>query len=203
MIHPIENESYKVLSEQFDFSPYTPYQKAVIQRVIHASADFELAGSLIFSEHAIEKGIKALRRETKVICDVEMVRAGITKYPTTCYLSSVQASPSGFPTRSYSAISIAARENSSGAIFVVGCAPTALTALVELADESWFQPALIIGLPVGFIGAKESKDLLSKTNLPYITNAGLKGGSAVASAAFNAILRLATTDDDELDKDEF
>lgn len=191
MIHPIERKSYEILSEQFDSSRYDKAQEAVIRRVIHATADFELAASFAFSNQSVERGIEAVKAQCQVVCDVEMVRAGITKYPTTCFLKETKASPTGIPTRSYTAMMTAARLYPADGIFVIGCAPTALQALIELADEEWFRPALVIGLPVGFVGASESKDLLVRSNLPHITNVGNKGGSPAASAAFNALVRMA------------
>lgn len=187
MIHPIETESFRILSDKFNPSNLTEAETEVAKRIIHATADFELADPLIFSDGSIEGAMEALEKRAVVICDVEMVRAGITKYPTACYLSQATASPTGFPTRSYSSMSFAAKENPLGAIFVVGCAPTALAALNNLEEVDWFQPALIIGLPVGFVGAAESKERLAQTRFPHITNAGNKGGSPAAAAAFNAI----------------
>jgi len=101
------------------------------------------------------------------------------------------ASATGIPTRSYISMTAAAKLHPADCIFVIGCAPTALQALIELADQEWFKPALVIGLPVGFVGASESKDLLAHSNLPHITNAGNKGGSPAASAAFNALVKMA------------
>lgn len=191
MIHPIERKSYEILSRQFDSSRYDKAEEAVIRRVIHATADFDLAASFTFSSKSAERGIEAVKAQCPVVCDVEMVKAGITKYPTTCLLRETKASPTGIPTRSYTAMMTAARLHPLDGIFVIGCAPTALQALVELADEEWFKPALVIGLPVGFVGASEAKELLARSNLPYITNAGNKGGSPAASAAFNALVRMA------------
>lgn len=191
MIHPIEAKSYQILSEQFDFSTYDEFQQAVVKRVIHATADFELAGSLAFSTGAAQRGIAAIKAQSPVICDVEMVRAGITSYGTECFLKQTKPSATGIPTRSYMAMAKAAQQYPTNAIFVVGCAPTALYALIELADQEWFKPALVIGLPVGFVGASESKEALRKSTLPHITNTGNKGGSPAASAAFNSLVRIA------------
>ncbi len=197
MIHPIEDKSYEILSAQFDFSGYSRPEEAVVKRVIHATADFELAGSLYFAANAISAGAKAIRLQQPVVCDVEMVRAGITTYPTSCFLGKVSPSESGLPTRSYSAMIMAAESFPKDAVFVVGCAPTALEAIIELSGEDWFEPALVIGLPVGFVGASATKERLRSSSLPFITNRGNKGGSPAASAAFNAIVRLAKEIDDD------
>ncbi|NNN18566.1 MAG: precorrin-8X methylmutase [Acidimicrobiaceae bacterium] len=191
VIHPIEARSYQILSEQFDFTPYDGFQRSVVKRVIHATADFELAGSLAFSTGAAERAIAAIKAQSPVVCDVEMVRAGITSYITECFLRQTEPTATGIPTRSYMAMAKAAQQYPTNAIFVVGCAPTALYALIGLADQEWFKPALVIGLPVGFVGASESKAALRKSTLPYITNTGNKGGSPAASAAFNSLVRIA------------
>lgn len=188
--HPIESQSYAVINENFDATRYSGLEAEIAKRIVHATADFELGHSLLFSPKAIEIGIDALEKGCVVTCDVEMVRAGITKYPTNCYLNAVTSSPTGFPTRSYSAMAKAAELNPENGLFVIGCAPTALAALVELENASWFNPALIIGLPVGFIGAAETKNLLVQSRFNFITNQGNKGGSPAASAAMNALLRL-------------
>lgn len=190
MIHPIEKRSYEILSEQFDFSRFGDVEAEVAKRVVHATADFELASSMKFSVHALDAGIAAIQAGAPAICDVEMVRAGITGYDTICLLKRTEPSPTGIPTRSYRAMEEAARTYKSGAVFVVGCAPTALLALIEMSREKWFKPALVIGLPVGFVGASESKEELQRSSLPYITNAGNKGGSAAACATFNSLRRL-------------
>lgn len=197
MIHPIEKKSYQILSDQFDFSGFDNFQQAVAKRVVHATADFDMARSITFSHRAVENGVAAIRSQAPVICDVEMVRAGITKYPTSCYLSQAKSRETGLPTRSYAAMTMAAKAHPTGAIFVIGCAPTALFALLELATSPGFQPALIIGLPVGFVGAADSKMQLVESSLPFVTNVGDKGGSAAACAAFNALLALATSQDND------
>lgn len=188
--HPIESQSYEVINESFDPTRYSELEAEIAKRIVHATADFELGYSLQFSPKAVEIGIDALRNGATITCDVEMVRAGITKYPSNCYLKEVASSPTGFPTRSYSAMAKAAKVNPTNGLFVIGCAPTALAALVELENQSWFNPALIIGLPVGFIGAAETKNLLARTRFNFITNQGNKGGSPAAGAAVNALLRL-------------
>lgn len=187
MIHPIEAESFRILSAKFNPSNLTDLETSIAKRIIHATADFELADSLIFSPGSVERAVVSLEKHAVAICDVEMVRAGITKYPTICNLDKVHPSPTGFPTRSYTAMSLAAKEHPRNAIFVIGCAPTALMALTDLDGQDWFQPALIIGLPVGFVGAAESKEKLANTRFPHVTNVGNKGGSPAAAAAFNAL----------------
>lgn len=196
--HPIERQSYVILASRVDLRGRLPGERAVIERIIHASADVGYATSTMVDEPSVEAGIAALRMGAPVIVDVEMVGAGISNHPTHCYLREVTASEGGFPTRSALAVRAAARIHPDGAIFVVGCAPTALVEIVDLVRAGSLRPALVIGLPVGFVGAAESKAaaraVAGETGLACITNIGEKGGSAVAAAAFNAIARLSGDD---------
>ena len=186
-VHPIETESYRILRGMVDLSHLGPLSRAVAERVIHSSADLEYARSLILDEVALERGIEALRQDAPIVTDVGMVAAGITGRETRCFVSDPRASGlSGSPgiTRSASGFRLAAKEVGRGAIWVVGNAPTALFELLDL-DVS---PALVIGLPVGFVGAAESKAALATRGLPAVPNQGPKGGSAVAAAALNALI---------------
>ena len=186
-VHPIETESYRILREMVDLSHLEPLSRAVAERVIHASADLEYARSLILDEAALEGGIRALRRDAPIVTDVGMVAAGITGRRTRCLVSDPRAREiSGRLgiTRSAAGFRLAAEEVREGAVWVVGNAPTALFELLEL-DVA---PALVVGLPVGFVGAAESKEALVKSGLPAVANRGPKGGSAVAAAALNALI---------------
>jgi precorrin-8X/cobalt-precorrin-8 methylmutase len=187
-VHPIEAESYRILRRLVDLSRFGPLGQAVAERVIHASADLEYAETLVLVEMALVGGLEALRRGTLVVTDVGMVAAGITAQEAHCYVSDGRAcelSEELNITRSAAGFRIAAQEVGTGAIWVVGNAPTALFELLDLPDV---EPALVIGLPVGFVGAAESKEKLLQSGLPAITNRGPKGGSAVAAAALNALL---------------
>jgi precorrin-8X/cobalt-precorrin-8 methylmutase len=170
-----------------DLSRLRPLSRAVAERIIHASADLEYAQSLVLDEAALERGIEALRRGAPIVTDVGMVAAGITGRETQCFVSDPRTrglSGSLGITRSAAGFRIAAEEVGRGAIWVVGNAPTALFELLDL----YIAPALVIGLPVGFVGAAESKAALATSGLPAITNQGPKGGSAVAVAALNALI---------------
>jgi precorrin isomerase len=191
-VHPIESESYRILASRIDLTDRPPGVRAVIERVIHASADLEFAASMVLDEAAVISGVEAVRAGAPVVVDVEMVRAGITGVPTVCLLGAVTADPTGSPTRSALAIRAAAERFPNGAIWVVGCAPTALIEIVDLTRAGRLHPALVIGMPVGFVGAATSKEAARQLTAPVITNVGEKGGSAVAAAAFNAVLRLAS-----------
>ncbi len=185
--HPIEQESYRILRELVDLSEVEPLSRAVTERVIHASADLEYADSLVLNEAALRGGLEALRRGAPVIADVGMVTAGITAREALCFVSDPRArdlSETLGITRSAAGVRVAAEEVGAGAVWVVGNAPTALFELLELEVE----PALVVGLPVGFVGAAESKESLISSGLPAVANRGPKGGSAVAAAALNALL---------------
>jgi precorrin-8X/cobalt-precorrin-8 methylmutase len=184
-VHPIETESYRILRGMVDLSHLGPLSRAVAERVIHASADLEYTRSLILDEAALEGGIEALQRDASIVTDVGMVAAGITGRETRCFVSD----PRGWSenlgiTRSAAGFRLAAEEVGERAIWVVGNAPTALFELLELDVD----PALVVGLPVGFVGAAESKDALVRSGLPSIANRGPKGGSAVAAAVLNALI---------------
>ena len=186
-IHPIETESYRILRGMVNLSHLKPLSRAVAERVIYASADLDYAESLILDEAALERGISALRRGEPVIADVGMVAAGITGRQTLCLVSDPRAQALSEQlgiTRSAAGFRVATEEIGKGAVWVVGNAPTALFELLEL-DVA---PALVIGLPVGFVGASESKDALLHSGLPAVANRGPKGGSAVAAAVLNALI---------------
>jgi precorrin-8X/cobalt-precorrin-8 methylmutase len=186
-VHPIETESYRILRSMVELSHLGPLSRAVAERVIHASADPAYAESLILDEAALEKGISALRRGGSVVTDVGMVAAGITGRQTRCFVSDTRARDLSRRlgiTRSAAGFRLAAEEVGGGDIWVVGNAPTALFELLELDVD----PALVIGLPVGFVGAAESKAALLASGLPAVANRGPKGGSAVAAAASNALI---------------
>lgn len=191
----IEAESFRILADRVDLSNFDRMARLVVARVIHASADIEYASTLVVSATAVRAGVEAILAGAPVITDVEMTRHGISGVPTECFLDRASAPGNTGPTRTRSAtgIALAAEQHPQGAVVVVGCAPTALEEVVRLHRAGTFEPALVIGLPVGFVGAKESKQALRSTTLAAISNVGEKGGSAVAAAALNAIVRLAVS----------
>ncbi|MFG1919484.1 precorrin-8X methylmutase [Micromonospora sp. NPDC048898] len=189
MVHPIEVESYRILRERVDLSHLPPLSRAVTERVVHASADLAYVDELVCDEAALESGLAALRAGAPVVTDVAMVAAGITRagLELVCPVGEPAAAELGRAagiTRSAAAVRIALDRVGPGAVWVVGCAPTALVELLTL-DAA---PALVVGLPVGFVGAAESKAALRASGLPAVSNVGEKGGSAVAAAALNALL---------------
>ncbi|MCZ7374545.1 precorrin-8X methylmutase [Micromonospora sp. WMMC250] len=189
VVHPIEVESYRILRERVDLSHLPPLTRAVTERVVHASADLAYVDELVCDEVALESGLAALRAGAPVVTDVAMVAAGITRagLELVCPVAEPAAAELGRSagiTRSAAAVRIAFDRVGPGAVWVVGCAPTALVELLTL-DAA---PALVVGLPVGFVGAAESKAALRASGLPAVSNVGEKGGSAVAAAALNALL---------------
>jgi len=189
-VHPIEAESYRILRSRIDLTGLPPLTRAVTERVIHATADFGYATDLVCDEAALQRGVASLRREAKVIVDVAMVAAGITGYPVICRIGdslAARLARTANITISAAAVRLAHGEAGPGAIWLVGCAPTALTEIISRQVE----PSLVIGVPVGFVGAAAAKDELRASGLPALTNVSEKGGSAVAVAAFNALLRAA------------
>ena len=200
-VHPIEVESYRILRSRIDLSDLPPLTRAVTERVIHATADFDYVTDLVCDERALERGVDALRRDVPVIADVAMVASGITRYPVTCKIGdslSARLARTANITLSAAAVRLAFGEAGPGAVWLVGCAPTALAEIISRQVE----PALVIGVPVGFVGAAAAKDELRASGLPALSNVSEKGGSAVAVAAFNALLRIAKDEPDAAAADE-
>ncbi len=188
-VHPIEARSFEILRSRVDLTSMGPLARAVAERVIHASADTAYATDLVADEAHLEQGLAALRGGAPIVTDVAMVAAGITTRETICSITDPRAAETAREagvTRSAAAVRLSYADAGPGAIWVVGCAPTALEEIIALGVA----PALVIGLPVGFVGAVESKEALRATGLPAVTNVSEKGGSAVASAAANALLYL-------------
>ncbi|MEV0943348.1 precorrin-8X methylmutase [Micromonospora wenchangensis] len=194
VVHPIERESYRILRERVDLGGLPPLTRAVVERVVHASADLDYVTDLVCDEAALAGGLAALRAGAPIVTDVAMVAAGITGAgreivcPVAEPAAAALARQTGL-TRSAAAVRIALDRVGPGAVWVVGCAPTALVELIGVAAD----PALVVGLPVGFVGAAESKAALRASGLPAVSNIGEKGGSAVAAAALNALLYLEET----------
>jgi precorrin-8X/cobalt-precorrin-8 methylmutase len=191
-VHPIETESYRILRSLLDTSGFAPYTRAVVERVIHSSADFDYAEDLVADEGELARAAGLLAAGTPIVADVEMVTAGITRRDVLCAIKDPAAVPLAAErsiTRSAAALRIAAEQAGPGAVYVIGNAPTALFELLALAEEQPdLAPALVIGLPVGFVGAAESKAALRESGLPAVSNVSRKGGSAVAAAALNALI---------------
>lgn len=180
----------RIVAQRVDLSDLEPAVRAVIARVIHASADLEYASTMVVSPAAVAAGVAAVQAGAAVVTDGEMVRHGLSGCAAAhCYLTATEGGDG--ITRSAAGMRVAAEHHPVGAVFVLGCAPTALMELIHLVAAGRLSPGLVIGMPVGFVGAAESKAALRASGLPAITNVGEKGGSAVAAAAFNAVAGLA------------
>jgi precorrin-8X/cobalt-precorrin-8 methylmutase len=187
-VHPIERESYRILRSRHDFSALAPLSRAVAERVCHASADLSFADTLVLDEQALQRGREALLAGARVICDSRMTAAGITSRDPRVPLEDPRATELARTeglTRSAAAMRLAADDEGDSAVWVIGNAPTALLELIERPPP---RPALIIGLPVGFVGAADAKRALAQSGLPCVTNDGERGGSSVAAAAVNALI---------------
>jgi len=168
----------------------------IVMRVIHATGDFDFEDNLRFHPEAVKAGIRALKSGKNILVDVNMVAAGINRRLLERWGGSIismisevgdQAMEEG-KTRAEAAIEKAIDEKIG--IVAIGNAPTALLKTMELIDKGGFKPDLVIGVPVGFVSAGESKEALAKKTYPFITSLGRKGGSPVAVAIVNGILRL-------------
>jgi precorrin-8X/cobalt-precorrin-8 methylmutase len=197
----IEAESFRIIDVEAGDHGWPDAEWQVVRRVIHTSADFEYARSMVFSEEALERGIDAIRSGCGIVTDTTMALSGISKArlvpfrcEVTCHVAdsdvSALAQREGV-TRSVIAMRKAI-VNPGNRIFAVGNAPTALFELLRLIRDGHVRPSLVIGLPVGFVGAEESKLALAAiSGVPFITNMGRKGGSNVAAAVVNALAILA------------
>lgn len=194
-VHGIETRSYEILRARADLGHLPPLTRAVVERVVHASADLGYVDDLVTDEAALAAGLAALRAGAPVVTDVEMVAAGVTRRDLlgrlVCHVREPAAADLAARTgltRSAAAVRTALADVGPGAVWVVGCAPTALFEVLDAAHDAGAAPALVVGLPVGFVGAAESKAALRASGLPAVSNVSEKGGSAVAAAALNALL---------------
>jgi len=196
----IENLSFQIIEREIGAHNLTNEQWPIVRRMVHTSADFEYKDMVRFHPDAIKSGLDAIRGAKNIITDTNMAREGIRKKEldqfgasTACFMNDPmvhrQAKASGI-TRARVAVDMAV-EDMQGGIYVVGNAPTALLRLIELVKEQKARPALIIGLPVGFVNAAESKAALIELDYPYISNVGRKGGSNVAASVVNALAIMA------------
>ncbi len=190
---PAEAEAYRILRSRIDLSRLPPRSRDVAERVIYATADFDYATDLVCDEESLVAAVAALAAGAPVVADSAMVAAGITACPVVCKigepLTTRLARTAGI-SRPAAAVRLAFGEAGPGAVWVVGGPPAALTEILTRGVE----PAFVIGLPAGFVGAAEAKDALRASGIPSVSNVSEKGGAAVAAAAFDALFRSAMTD---------
>ncbi len=197
----IEDKSMEIIENEIGQHPYSKDEWPVVRRVIHATADFDFAreNKIFFHKNAIQSGINALKNGCNIIVDVNGVIGGLNKENlkefgnrVICNISeqgiAEQAKKLG-KTRAQTAMRMSPVEMNGG-IVAIGNAPTALVEVVQMIRENATHPALVIGIPVGFVCAAESKEELQTLDIPFITNKGRKGGSPCASAIINALFKL-------------
>lgn len=195
----IEARSFEIIEQEMVGHAFPAQEWLIVRRIIHATADFELGQSILFYPEAIRSGIEAIRRGCAVVADVQMVQVGINKTSCARYGNRVYCSIGDRDVaRRAKALGLTRaivsmrklRKKLHGGIVAIGNAPTALLEVVRLVQEEGIVPALIIGVPVGFVSAAEAKVELAKLHTPHITNHGRKGGTPVAVACVNALLGL-------------
>lgn len=202
----IETRSFEIITSELGNRVLDPENELVIKRCIHTSADFDYADNLCFSEHAVSRTVEALKSGVSIVTDTNMAKAGINKRVLGRFGGDVlnfMADPDVAAEAKERGITRSAVCMERGAalekplIYAVGNAPTALIRLYEMLEEgSMVTPALIVGVPVGFVNVVESKELiLSRTDVPYIVARGRKGGSNIAACICNALLYLASNNE--------
>ena len=199
----IEDGSFAIIDAEAGSHAFDPRQWQVVRRVIHATADFEFKTLMRLSPDAVDAGIAALRGGCPVVCDVKMIIAGLNEdrlaaygCRTHCFISDedvIADAKAANSTRAIESMRKAHRRGLlDGAIVAVGNAPTALIEVARLCQEEGARPALIIGVPVGFVSAAESKEIALGGPAPFIVARGRKGGSTIAVAIIHALLLLST-----------
>jgi precorrin-8X/cobalt-precorrin-8 methylmutase len=192
----IYRRSFAIIRAEAELSRFTVEEERVAVRIIHASGMVEVAGDIAFSAGAVAAGIKALEAGAPILCDAKMVSNGVTRArlpadnQVVCTLDdpSVAALAARMGTTRTAAAMELWRDRLGGSVVAIGNAPTALFRLLELLDEGVPAPACVIGMPVGFVGAAESKEaLIADGRVPYLAVRGRKGGSAMTAAAINAL----------------
>lgn len=196
----IERKSFEIIADEVDLGGLLSEQVPVVQRVIHATADFDFRSSLLFHPDAISTGIAAIKAGKDILTDIEMIRTGITKRwlepfggRVICNINDedvVKLSKESGRTRADIAVEKVLTQKNNIGIVAIGNAPTALLRTIEICASLSDRP-LVVGVPVGFVKAVESKTLLASQQFPFITNIGRKGGTPVAVAIVNALLKMA------------
>ena len=197
----IEDESMQIIENEIGSHSYNEHEWPIVRRIIHSTADFDFArdNKIIFQKNAVQNGLDALKNGCSIIVDVNGIVGLMNKQNpkdfgnnVICNISEpslIEAAKKENKTRAQMSMRVA-KEDMNDGIVVIGNAPTALLEVMEMIKEGITKPALVIGIPVGFVSAVESKDELAKMDVPFITNQGRKGGSPCASAIVNALYKL-------------
>lgn len=197
----IEKESFRIIEQAAGpHKQFTDDEWAIVRRIIHATAEFDFMKTVRFSPHAVAAGVHGIQKGCAIYTDTEMLSAALNKKARDIFGCSIRClvadddvmreSEKSGETRSAIALRKAV-SNLDGAIIAVGNAPTALHEAITLYEQKILNPALIIGMPVGFVEALESKERLSRTAMTFITNLDRKGGTPATAAAMNALIKLA------------
>ena len=187
----IEQKSFQLIEEALMGLALNANDKSIVSRVVHATGDASIASTVRIHPDAFSCGLRALKNGCDIFCDVRMLQVGITRTPNKIHCAIrdeavAMKAKAESTTRAAAAMSHFGKRL-NGAIVAIGNAPTAIWKLLELHETEGITPALVIGIPVGFVGATESKQALFESDLVYITNEGTRGGSPLAAAAMNAI----------------
>ena len=201
----IEDQSFAVIDAEVGPHEFAPDEWQVVRRVIHATADFEFRALVCFGHDAIASGVRALRAGCPLLVDVKMIAVGLNEARLASYGCKVHAfisdddviaeATARNSTRAIESMRKAHRlALLDGAVVAIGNAPTALLEVLRLVREERAKPALVVGVPVGFVSAAESKDALIASDVPFIAARGRKGGSAIAVAIVHALLMLSASE---------
>ena len=197
----IENESMEIIDREVGSHPYSDMEWPIVRRIIHATADFDFAGKnkIVLHKDAIKSGTSALKNGCSIITDVNGVIGGLNKQNPNDFVNDIicnisvpglaERAKQENKTRAQMSMRVAASEMNGG-IVAIGNAPTALLEVIKMIREGVTKPALVIGIPVGFVSAAESKEELQTIDVPFITNVGRKGGSSCAASIVNALFKL-------------
>ena len=193
----IERRSFEIIEEGLSGMSFPEDTRDIVKRVIHTTADFDYAESLVFSEGAVERAIKALKEKAAIVTDTMMAYSGINKKALSvlncsihCFMGDSDVAGEAEErkiTRAWVSMERAAALDKK-LIFAIGNAPTALINIRKMVEEGRLEPELVIAVPVGFVNVREAKELIIKSDIPHIVSRGNKGGSSVAAAIMNAIL---------------
>ena len=193
----IEKRSFEIITQELGDKKLIPGTELIVKRCIHTSADFDYADHLAFSEGVVEKAMQAIKDGACIVTDTQMAKSGINKRALAryggevyCFMSDAdvaEIAKKNGSTRATASMDKAAAMDKK-LIFAIGNAPTALVRLYELIEDGKLDPALIIGVPVGFVNVVQSKELIMEAGVPYIVARGRKGGSNIAACIVNALL---------------
>ncbi len=193
----IEKRSFEIITQELGDKKLIPGTELIVKRCIHTSADFDYADNLAFSENVVEQAMQAIKDGACIVTDTQMAKSGINKRALAryggevyCFMSDedvAEIAKKNGSTRATASMDKAA-DMDKKLIFAIGNAPTALVRLYELIEDGKLDPALIIGVPVGFVNVVQSKELIMEAGVPYIVARGRKGGSNIAACIVNALL---------------